>query len=287
MTRKSSPSQKTRRWKKLPRIMADNKIGGLPVMREDKLVGIVTETDLFKAFLNCLALDSPACGVTALISGVKGTLPKSPTRFFGAGGNILAFSQSMDATGRGGRSRSKCRMCPGTSSSRPSGRSWKTFWTCASFNALRIRDQKFQELTVAEMEIGTVRAVDINTEMQDAYLRHAMSVIVARRCPTARDGLQTRQRRILYACTTWACDPTHPTKKSGPHRRRGARQVSPARRHGACTRRWPACCTRFLDALPVGRWAGNFGSVDGDAPAAMRYSRSAAGTHVHGIAGRH
>jgi acetoin utilization protein AcuB len=81
------------------RIMADNKIGGLPVMRDGTLVGIVTETDLFKIFLELLGARQPGVRVTALISGAKGTLAKITSAISSAGGNILAFSQFRDATG--------------------------------------------------------------------------------------------------------------------------------------------------------------------------------------------
>jgi acetoin utilization protein AcuB len=81
------------------RIMVDNKIGGLPVMRGGQLAGIVTETDLFKVFLELLGARQPGVRVTALIPGVKGTLAKITNAIFGAGGNILGFSQSRDATG--------------------------------------------------------------------------------------------------------------------------------------------------------------------------------------------
>ncbi len=49
------------------------------------------------------------------------------------------------------------------------------------------------------MEIGIVRQVDINNEVKRAYLDYAMSVIVSRAIPDARDGLKPVQRRILYA----------------------------------------------------------------------------------------
>ena len=81
------------------RIMVDNKIGGLPVMRDGQLAGIVTETDLFKVFIEFLGARRPGVRVTALIPGVKGTLAKITNAIFGAGGNILGFSQSRDATG--------------------------------------------------------------------------------------------------------------------------------------------------------------------------------------------
>ena len=81
------------------RIMVDSKIGGLPVMRDGQLAGIVTETDLFKVFLELLGARQPGVRVTALIPGVKGTLAKITSAIFGAGGNIMGFSQSKDATG--------------------------------------------------------------------------------------------------------------------------------------------------------------------------------------------
>jgi len=80
------------------RIMADNKIGGLPVMRGEAMVGIVTETDLFKTFLELLGARQPGVRVTALIASEKGTLAKITNAIFGVGGNIVAFSQSKDAS---------------------------------------------------------------------------------------------------------------------------------------------------------------------------------------------
>ncbi|MCB0120422.1 MAG: hypothetical protein KDD72_15415, partial [Anaerolineales bacterium] len=49
------------------------------------------------------------------------------------------------------------------------------------------------------MELGIVRKIDIDNEMQQAYLDYAMSVIVSRALPDARDGMKPVQRRILYA----------------------------------------------------------------------------------------
>ena len=99
MTRKVITVTEDTPLEEAARIMADNKIGGLPVMREDKLVGIVTETDLFKTFLELLGARQSGVRVTALISGAKGTLAKITNAIFGAGGNIMAFSQSHDASG--------------------------------------------------------------------------------------------------------------------------------------------------------------------------------------------
>lgn len=81
------------------RIMADHKIGGLPVMRDGKLVGIITETDLFKIFLELLGARRPGVRVAALIPGAKGTLAKITSAISDVGGNIVAFGESMDATG--------------------------------------------------------------------------------------------------------------------------------------------------------------------------------------------
>ena len=67
MTRKVITVTEDTPLEEAARIMADNKIGGLPVMREDKLVGIVTETDLFKIFLELLGARLPGVRVTALI----------------------------------------------------------------------------------------------------------------------------------------------------------------------------------------------------------------------------
>ncbi|MCC6956803.1 MAG: hypothetical protein IT316_08430, partial [Anaerolineales bacterium] len=64
------------------------------------------------------------------------------------------------------------------------------------------------------MEIGMVERIDIDREMQQAYLDYAMSVIVARALPDARDGLKPVHRRILYAMHDMALRPDSPHKKS-------------------------------------------------------------------------
>ncbi len=128
-------------------------------------------------------------------------------------------------------------------------------------------------IALAEMEIGTVRAVDINTEMQDAYLSYAMSVIVSRALPDARDGLKPVQRRILYAMHDMNLRPDAPYKKSarivgevlGKYHPHGDMAV-----YEAMARMAQDFSMRNL--LVDGQ--GNFGSVDGDAPAAMRYTEA-------------
>ena len=75
------------------RIMADKKLGGLPVMRSDKLVGIITETDLFKIFLELMCARTKAIRVTAEIDDKPGTLAKVTKAISDAGGNFISFGQ--------------------------------------------------------------------------------------------------------------------------------------------------------------------------------------------------
>jgi len=98
MTRKVLTVTEDTPLEEAARIMADNKIGGLPVMRGETMVGIVTETDLFNTFLELLGARQPGVRVTALIASAKGTLAKITNAIFNAGGDIVAFSQSRDAT---------------------------------------------------------------------------------------------------------------------------------------------------------------------------------------------
>lgn len=75
------------------RIMADNKIGGLPVVSGSRVVGIVTETDLFKLFLELMGAREKGVRVTALISDTPGTLAAITKAIADAGGNFIAFGQ--------------------------------------------------------------------------------------------------------------------------------------------------------------------------------------------------
>jgi acetoin utilization protein AcuB len=75
------------------RIMADNKIGGLPVLREGKVVGMITETDLFKIFLEFMGAREKGVRVTALIDDKPGQLAKVTKAVAEAGGNFIAFGQ--------------------------------------------------------------------------------------------------------------------------------------------------------------------------------------------------
>jgi len=75
------------------RIMADNKIGGLPVMRGQEVVGLITETDLFKIFLELMGAREMGVRVTALVPDVPGELDKLTHAIAQAGGSFVAFGQ--------------------------------------------------------------------------------------------------------------------------------------------------------------------------------------------------
>jgi len=84
------------------RIMADNKIGGLPVVRNDAVVGIITETDLFKIFLELLGAREKGIRVTMLAPEQLGELAKITQAIASVGGNIIASVQfqGTDSTNR-------------------------------------------------------------------------------------------------------------------------------------------------------------------------------------------
>jgi len=73
------------------RIMADNKIGGLPVMSDGELVGIITETDLFKIFLELLGAREMGVRLTMLVPDEKGMLAKVTGKIAELGGNIVSL----------------------------------------------------------------------------------------------------------------------------------------------------------------------------------------------------
>jgi acetoin utilization protein AcuB len=73
------------------RIMADNRVGGLPVMRGDQLVGIITETDIFKVFLEMLGGRDDGVRLSVQVPHQKGVLAKIASEIAGMGGNIVAL----------------------------------------------------------------------------------------------------------------------------------------------------------------------------------------------------
>jgi len=123
------------------------------------------------------------------------------------------------------------------------------------------------------MELGLVRKIDIDHEMQQAYLDYAMSTIVARALPDARDGLKPVHRRILYAMYDMGLRADSSYKKSarivgevlGKYHPHGDASV-----YEAMARMAQDFSLRTL--LVDGQ--GNFGSIDGDPPAAMRYTEA-------------
>lgn len=72
-------------------IMADSKIGGLPVVRDSELVGIITETDLFKVFLELLGAREAGVRLAALVANQPGELTKVTTAILELGGNIVSL----------------------------------------------------------------------------------------------------------------------------------------------------------------------------------------------------
>ena len=123
------------------------------------------------------------------------------------------------------------------------------------------------------MDIGNIEQVDIDQQMRAAYLDYAMSVIVARALPDARDGLKPVHRRILYAMHDMGIAAGSAYKKSarivgevlGKYHPHGDAAV-----YESMARMAQDFSMRYL--LVDGQ--GNFGSVDGDAPAAMRYTEA-------------
>ena len=75
------------------RMMADSKIGGMPVMRSGKVVGMITETDLFKIFLELMGARTKGIRVTAVIDDQAGQLAKITKAIADAGGNFISFGQ--------------------------------------------------------------------------------------------------------------------------------------------------------------------------------------------------
>ncbi|HPO58523.1 MAG TPA: DNA topoisomerase 4 subunit A, partial [Anaerolineaceae bacterium] len=123
------------------------------------------------------------------------------------------------------------------------------------------------------MEIGLVRSVDIDREMQQSYLDYAMSVIVSRALPDARDGLKPVQRRILYAMYDMGLRPDSPYKKSA---RIVGEVLGKYHPHGdlAVYEAMARMAQDFSMRETLVDGQGNFGSVDGDPPAAMRYTEA-------------
>ena len=121
--------------------------------------------------------------------------------------------------------------------------------------------------------MGKIIPVNIEKEMKKSYIDYAMSVIVGRALPDVRDGLKPVHRRILYSMMELGLTPDKPYRKSarivgdvlGKYHPHGDTAV-----YEAMVRLAQNFSTRYL--LVDGQ--GNFGSVDGDSPAAMRYTEA-------------
>lgn len=118
-----------------------------------------------------------------------------------------------------------------------------------------------------------ITQVDIETEMKSAYIDYAMSVIVSRALPDVRDGLKPVQRRILFSMNENNNTFSGPTKKSarivgdvmGKYHPHGDSSI-----YGALVHMAQDWALRY----PLIFGQGNFGSIDGDSPAAMRYTEA-------------
>jgi DNA gyrase subunit A len=130
-----------------------------------------------------------------------------------------------------------------------------------------------EESLIVNDSVGRIRSVDINREMRSAYLDYAMSVIVARALPDARDGLKPVQRRILYAMYDMGIRPTASYKKSA---RIVGEVLGKYHPHGdsAVYDAMARMAQDFSMRYPLVDGQGNFGSIDGDSPAAMRYTEA-------------
>ena len=120
-------------------------------------------------------------------------------------------------------------------------------------------------------EDNNIINVDLEEKMKDSYLEYSMSVIVSRALPDVRDGLKPVHRRILYGMEGLGLDPNKPTRKSarvvgdvmGKYHPHGDRAI-----YDALVRLAQDFSTRY----PLAQGQGNFGSIDGDDAAAMRYT---------------
>lgn len=123
------------------------------------------------------------------------------------------------------------------------------------------------------LSTGQVITTALHTEMQRSYLEYAMSVIVGRALPDVRDGLKPVHRRILYAMHELGLTPDRPYRKCarvvgdvlGKYHPHGDQAV-----YDALVR----LVQDFSSRYPLLAGHGNFGSVDNDPPAAMRYTET-------------
>jgi topoisomerase-4 subunit A len=108
--------------------------------------------------------------------------------------------------------------------------------------------------------------------LEERYLAYALSTIMHRALPDARDGLKPVHRRILYACGCCGSIPARPSRNRADRRRRDG-QIPSAWRP-VDLRRAGALAQDFAQRYPLVDGQGNFGNIDGDNAAAMRYTEA-------------
>jgi DNA gyrase subunit A len=130
-----------------------------------------------------------------------------------------------------------------------------------------------EEPEVLKTDIGTVRIQKLETEMETSYLAYAMSVIVSRALPDVRDGLKPVHRRILYVMNNLGLRHTAKYRKSAAVVGEVMGNYHP---HGdsAIYESMVRMAQDFSMRYPLVDGQGNFGSVDGDSAAAMRYTEA-------------
>ncbi len=136
-----------------------------------------------------------------------------------------------------------------------------------------ISDEAGTRLDLTDIHGGALKPTDLSTEMKTSFLEYSMSVIVARALPDVRDGLKPVHRRILYAMNEAHIVPSRPHKKSAWTVGEVMGKYHP---HGdsAIYDSMVRMAQDFSMRLPLVDGHGNFGSIDGDPPAAMRYTES-------------
>ena len=136
-----------------------------------------------------------------------------------------------------------------------------------------ISDEAGTRLNLTDIHGGALKPIEMSQEMKTSFLEYSMSVIVARALPDVRDGLKPVHRRILYAMNEAHIVPSRPHKKSAWTVGEVMGKYHP---HGdaAIYDSMVRMAQDFSMRLPLVDGHGNFGSVDGDPPAAMRYTES-------------
>lgn len=124
---------------------------------------------------------------------------------------------------------------------------------------------------MTEESYKNIIEVDLEKQMRSAYLEYSMSVIVSRALPDVRDGLKPVHRRILYGMEGLGLDPNKPTRKSA---RVVGEVMGKFHPHGdsAIYDALVRLAQDFSTRYPLANGQGNFGSIDGDDAAAMRYT---------------